>query len=143
MNIVPALIVAALLAGLAPGAHADTMYKCVSPDGKIAYVNQPCAGQAKAAKQFTVAANEPDEARDARLKAERASLQAADAKFQKTKAERDRQYAINDTRDAAQSRRRTAETARKEQQRLREEEKKRIESRVGNCDKPRPDMGCL
>jgi hypothetical protein len=143
MNIVPAFVVAALLAGLTPGARADTLYKCVWPDGKIAYVNQPCVGQAKAARQFSVLANEPDDARDARLKTERATLRAADVKFQQRAAERDRQYAIDTTRDAAQARRRAAETARKEQQRLREEEKKRIASRVGNCDKPRPDMGCL
>ena len=143
MNIVPAFVVAALLGALAPGALADTLYKCVSPDGKIAFVNQPCAGQAKAARQFSVMANESDNARDARLKAERASLRAADAKFQQRMAERDRQYAIDTSRDATQARRRASEAARQEQQRIRDEEKKRTASRVGNCDKPRPEMGCL
>jgi hypothetical protein len=74
----PLLLLAAalLLAGHAPGAHADTMYKCVDAKGKIAYSNLPCPGLAKAAREFEVAAPESAEDSAARLGAERARLPA-------------------------------------------------------------------
>ena len=44
-----------VLAAWAGGAGADTMYKCVDPNGKIGYSNQPCPGNSNASKTFKVA----------------------------------------------------------------------------------------
>jgi hypothetical protein len=86
----PLLLLAAalLLAGHAPGAHADTMYKCVDAKGKIAYSNLPCPGLAKAAREFEVAAPESAEDSAARLGAERARLRKEEAAFKLRHARR-------------------------------------------------------
>jgi hypothetical protein len=86
----PFLLFAAalLLAGQAPGARADTMYKCVDAKGKIAYSNLACPGLAKAAREFEVAAPESAEDSAVRLGAERARLRKEEAAFKKRQAGR-------------------------------------------------------
>ena len=58
----PILLIAALLtlAVPAPSALADSMYKCVGAEGKIAYSTQPCEGKARMARQFSVPPPEQD-----------------------------------------------------------------------------------
>lgn len=70
-----------LLAGQAPPAQADTMYKCVGANGKVAYSDMPCPGQAKAAREFDVPAPETEEESRERLAMEKERLRAADAAF--------------------------------------------------------------
>lgn len=79
---------ALLLALHAPGARADTMYKCVDAKGKIAYSNLPCPSQAKLAREFDVPAPEAEQDSAARLGAERARLRTEEAAFSKRHARR-------------------------------------------------------
>ena len=51
------------------GAHAQTMFKCVSVTGKISYSDQRCAGKVAVNKELDVRANLEDAERDARRKA--------------------------------------------------------------------------
>jgi Skp family chaperone for outer membrane proteins len=63
------LIVSACIT-LAAGANAQTMFKCVSADGKITYSDQPCAGKAALKKEFDIRADLADIERANRRKAD-------------------------------------------------------------------------
>lgn len=51
------LLLTVLLSLAAPGADAQTMYKCVAADGKTSYADLPCAGKVAAKKEIDVRAN--------------------------------------------------------------------------------------
>lgn len=105
---------ALLLAGHAPGAHADTLYKCVDAKGIIAYSNLPCPGLARAARQFEVAAPESADESAARLDAERARLRKEEAAFKVRHARRN--AALDDQlRQGDIARRRQAQADRKQE----------------------------
>jgi hypothetical protein len=53
-------------------APAQTMYKCVGPDGKTSYGDRPCSGKVLAKKEIDVRANLDDIERDSRRKSDKA-----------------------------------------------------------------------
>lgn len=79
-----------LSAASASPARADTMYKCVGANGKIAYADMPCPPQARAAAEFAVPAPETQEQSEARLAREKERLRRADAEFRARHAARQR-----------------------------------------------------
>ncbi|MES2018628.1 MAG: DUF4124 domain-containing protein [Pseudomonadota bacterium] len=86
----PLLFFAALL--LAMPALADTMYKCVDAQGKIAFADTPCPGSTKAATQYALAPPESREQSAARAAAEQQRLRAADAAFGVRHAQRAKEF---------------------------------------------------
>lgn len=76
-----ALSITLLLAAPAPAALADTMYKCVASNGKVAYSDLPCTSTAKVEKQFEVPAPQSEEAIRVRLAADKARREQADEEF--------------------------------------------------------------
>ncbi|MFO1306195.1 MAG: DUF4124 domain-containing protein [Burkholderiales bacterium] len=52
-------VVAILLLLLATGAHAQSIYKCKGPDGRVTYSNQACAGDGEALSKSGVAKGAP------------------------------------------------------------------------------------
>jgi hypothetical protein len=137
--------IAAVLAAQAPCALADTMYKCVASNGKVAYSSLPCEGQAREARQFEVPAPESDEDSRARLKLESARLRVADQQFRRRQAASDAEYA-HQARLAPRVRR--TGTLRQQTQQIREEaERARAArdnaARIGNCTRRRLEAGCL
>lgn len=89
-----ATLLFALASAALCNAQAGSMYKCVGSDGKIAYVTQPCAGQAKVAREFALPAPEDPALREARLKKESDKLQAAEAWMESLRRQRDADRAI-------------------------------------------------
>lgn len=79
-----------LSAASASPARADTMYKCVGANGKIAYADMPCPPQARAAAEFAVPAPETQEQSEARLAREKERLRRANAQFRARHAARQR-----------------------------------------------------
>lgn len=86
----------AAIAACAGSAHADTMYKCTDPNGKVSYSDQPCTGQSKARTLDVIAPKstkaEPGETAQIREKPETElqRLRRADAAFRERLAESDR-----------------------------------------------------
>jgi hypothetical protein len=92
MTVIPVFVAAALLlAGHSPHAFANTMSKCVDANGKISYSDQPCPGEAKLAREFTIAAPEQNADRDALKLVEKARLRAAESAFRERHASRDQE----------------------------------------------------
>ena len=54
-----ALLVLMLVLALGSGAHAQTIYKCKGPDGRLTYSNQACAGAGEALSKSGVPKSEP------------------------------------------------------------------------------------
>lgn len=145
MHFFAVIAVAAVLALAAPQLRADTMYKCVGSNGKIAYSSQPCEGQAREARQFSVPAPESDEDSRERLKLESARLRLADLEFRRRQAASDAEYA---RRPRAAGRIHTVASARAQAQKNREAAERahtaRVNaSRIGNCSARRLEAGCL
>jgi hypothetical protein len=136
----------AVLAAAAPCAPADTIYKCVQENGKVAFSSQPCARAEKEARQLTVPAPEADDVSAARLKQESARLRSADKYFQKRQARRDAEYAnqrprynipqvnVPPSKAAAQAGKQDSQGA---------EAKRLNAARIGNCSMRRPEASCL
>ena len=137
-----AITVAAVLAAQAPWAVAETMYKCVAANGKVAYSSVPCEGQAREAKQFAVPPPEPEAAAIARHQRERIRLRVADAQFRQRQGARDAGYA----RQAPRARS-AASLKQQAQQDLQAAERaqaaKLNAARIGNCTTRRLEANCL
>lgn len=132
------LLAAMLGAWLSP-ALADTIYKCVQADGKVAFSSLPCQGQARQARQLAVPAPEADAVSAARLARERDKLRAAERRFRKRNAN-------DDDTGAAASRIANVPTQRTPAARAAAEQAEAARlnaARIGNCGTPRPAANCL
>jgi hypothetical protein len=129
------LLLAATL--LISSAHAGALYKCVAADGKISYASHPCSNQAATTLPAAPVA-------DAGLAAARLQqLRSAETAFQRRHAVRNAEQASDAARASAQQQRAHAAAERKQQQQQRQQAKDKAASRVGNCERTRPEAGCL
>jgi hypothetical protein len=133
------LLAAMLGAWLSP-ALADTLYKCVQADGKVAFSSLPCQGQARQAGQLDVPAPEADAVSAARLARERDKLRAAEQRFRKRNPTGNVDSSAPASRIANVPTQRTpAAKAAAEQA----EAARLNAARIGNCGTPRPAANCL
>lgn len=140
------IALAAALAVQGSCALAETMYKCVSSNGKVAYSSLPCDGQAREAKQFAVPPPESDEDSRERVTRERNKLRIADMQFRQRQAERNAGYSgaggysTRPTRGTASEQRR----AQRDKNLAERAEAARLNAaRIGNCTMRRPEANCL
>lgn len=148
MKLSLSIALAVVLATLIQGARADTIYKCVQADGKVAFSSLPCAGKAKEARQLSVPPPEADDVSAARLQQERAKLAAADRQFRQRQGARDAGYrsgsgggtSIANIANVRASKR-VEQTSKKELER--QEAARLNKARIGNCSMPRPEANCL
>lgn len=145
MKLILNIALAAALAATASGALADTIYKCVQSDGKVAFSSLPCAGKAKQARQLTVPPPEADDVSAARLKQERAQLAVADKQFRQRHAMRGRggdrgANAVADMSNVGPSK---AEVQRSKAKSDQAEAARLNAARIGNCSMPRKEANCL
>lgn len=143
------LLLAAFAAGLTavvPCTLADTMYKCVDANGKVAYSSMPCDGKAREARQFAVPPPEAEQDSSARLKAERNKLRVSEWQFRQRQAQRNAGYSyggagvgianVPSARAQRQAQQDKAQSERAEAARLNA-------ARIGNCSMRRPEANCL
>lgn len=145
MHYFSTIAVAALLAGAAPQARSDTMYKCIAANGKVAYASQPCGGQAREARQFAVPPPESLEAASARLKGESERLRAADKQFRQRQADSNAelQRASRNAPRARSAASQQREAQQSKQAAERAHAAKLNAARIGNCTTRRPEANCL
>jgi hypothetical protein len=142
MNILATIAIAAVLA--APCARADTIYKCVQADGKVAFSSLPCAGKAKQARQLSVPPPEADEVSVARLRQERDRLFESERKFRFRQLERDSGYASARSRTTIANAPVPNAAKQANQQSAERAEAARLNAaRIGNCSMRRPEANCL
>ncbi len=134
----------AVLAAQAPGALADTIYKCVGGDSKVGFSSRPCEGHARQARQLDVPPPEPDDVSAERLKREREQLRLADKNFKRRQAERNAEYAWQGPRSAASGGKSSVQKAKVAKEASeRETAARQNAARMGNCTTRRLEAGCL
>lgn len=139
------IVLTASLAALTASARADTIYKCVQADGKIAFSSLPCAGKSREARQLAVPPPEADDVSAARLTQERARLAAAERQFRQRHRWREGGGgggggSIANIGNVRQSK---AVAPASKQESDRREAARLNAARIGNCSMPRKEANCL
>ena len=145
MKLTLCIVLAAAIAALTGSARADTIYKCVQADGKVAFSSLPCAGQSREARQLAVPPPEADNVSAARLTKERARLAAAERQFRQRHQSRDASGGWGSSSIANISNVRTSKTTAplSKQESERREAARLNAARIGNCSMPRKEANCL
>lgn len=139
------IVLTAAMAALGPSAHADTIYKCVQPDGKVAFSSLPCAGKSREARQLAVPPPEADDVSAARLQQERARLAAAERRFRQRHRSGDASSGWGGSPIANIGNVRPSKTVAPDskQESDRREAARLNAARIGNCSMPRKEANCL